>query len=146
MLIREEMLDIVTAAEFWLLIHIKASKVTFPSNKALLESTGWHIEKLQNIKRSLIKKGVIIRKSVQDAKWVKDRICSKNFQGLGVGDKACAWCQINTCVLHSHHYPTPKSANGTETVDICPNCHAEYHFYFDNWLCLNPEFLNRYFA
>lgn len=43
------------------------------------------------------------------------------------GNLACGWCGINTLVLHEHHYPIPRSQDGTKTVSICPNCHYEFH-------------------
>lgn len=39
----------------------------------------------------------------------------------------CAWCGEDSVNLVGHHYPIPKSEGGTETVDICPNCHARCH-------------------
>ena len=45
----------------------------------------------------------------------------------GVVRETCEWCNCTTAVLHSHHYPVRKEHGGTETVDICPNCHFEYH-------------------
>lgn len=41
----------------------------------------------------------------------------------------CAWCGGETAFLHEHHHAIPKAAGGTETVEICPNCHVEYHFF-----------------
>lgn len=52
---------------------------------------------------------------------------NKNMHGLGVGSSICQWCGVSTSVLHKHHYPTPKSEGGTETVAVCPNCHHEFH-------------------
>lgn len=46
----------------------------------------------------------------------------------GVGELECEWCKSKTLVLHRHHYPIPKSKGGTETVNICPNCHQEFHY------------------
>lgn len=43
------------------------------------------------------------------------------------GDKVCEWCGCKTTVLHRHHYPVPKRMGGTETVQICSNCHHEFH-------------------
>lgn len=49
--------------EFWLLIHLaeflNRDNRVWPSNKTLCENTGWHIEKLQNVKTSLINKKII---------------------------------------------------------------------------------------
>lgn len=41
--------------------------------------------------------------------------------------KRCAWCKGDTLILHAHHYPITRENGGTETVNICANCHAEYH-------------------
>lgn len=45
----------------------------------------------------------------------------------GEGDKVCAWCGCKTTVLHAHHYPVPKRLGGKEVVNICSNCHHEFH-------------------
>jgi hypothetical protein len=45
---------------------------------------------------------------------------------IGFGS-TCSWCRCVTAWLHEHHYPVTKSDGGSETVDICPNCHAEFH-------------------
>ena len=54
---------------------------------------------------------------------IKDEILSDK----GNGNKACAWCGCKTSVLHKHHYPVPKRLGGTEIVEICSNCHHEFH-------------------
>lgn len=41
--------------------------------------------------------------------------------------KTCEWCGRKNYVLHEHHYPISKSHGGTTIVNICPNCHANYH-------------------
>jgi len=51
----------------------------------------------------------------------------KNMEGLGIGNKVCEWCGGKSLVLHEHHYPIQKKDGGTETVNICPNCHYEFH-------------------
>ena len=43
------------------------------------------------------------------------------------GLRKCAWCRGKTLILHAHHYPVQKQHGGAETVDICPNCHTEFH-------------------
>ena len=55
--------------------------------------------------------------------------------------KKCEWCRSKTLGLHAHHYPTPKAEGGTETVNICPNCHTEFHALTRNGfvLCLNRK-------
>lgn len=54
---------------------------------------------------------------------IKEQILSNK----GDGEKTCAWCGCKTTILHRHHYPIPKRMGGTETVDICSNCHGEFH-------------------
>ena len=44
-----------------------------------------------------------------------------------IGDLECEWCRTKTLVLHKHHYPIPKAEGGKEIVNICPNCHQEFH-------------------
>ena len=66
--------------------------------------------------------------SIADPKERKQLIVNnKDMKDKGVGIKTCNWCGYNCTKLHSHHYPIQKKDGGTETVDICPNCHAEYH-------------------
>lgn len=53
---------------------------------------------------------------------------NKRMSGLGFGNKICSWCEVKTSVLHEHHYPIPKCKGGKSVVNICPNCHHEYHY------------------
>lgn len=55
-------------------------------------------------------------------------IKSKTAQSMHDANRTCEWCLGSTLVLHSHHHPIQRSLGGTETVDICPNCHYEFHF------------------
>lgn len=41
--------------------------------------------------------------------------------------RTCAWCGKKTTVIHKHHYPVPKANGGTQIVEICSDCHAEFH-------------------
>jgi hypothetical protein len=73
----------------------------------------------------LVEKGYIERKSDE---FIVENLKNKKLKGFGYGNEFCQWCNIYTSVLHAHHYPIPKSKGGTDTVDICPNCHHEFHF------------------
>ncbi|HET8886800.1 MAG TPA: hypothetical protein VFM70_10665 [Salinimicrobium sp.] len=84
--------------------------------------------------KSLEKSGYLFKKAMD----VKPLLEEKNFKGMGVGSAVCEWCEVKTSVLHSHHYPIPKSKGGTATVDICPNCHHEFHF-AQNIIMINKE-------
>ena len=68
----------------------------------------------------------------------KNILTQKDCSNVGIGDFICEWCGIHTFVLHSHHYPIQKKDNGTKTVNICPNCHQEYHS-MDNVILLTNE-------
>ena len=41
--------------------------------------------------------------------------------------RSCEWCGKKTTVIHRHHYPIPKKNGGTDIVEICSDCHAEFH-------------------
>ena len=60
---------------------------------------------------------------------IVSKLKSKKMDGFGYGSQECSWCQVKTSVLHKHHYPIPKMSGGTDTVDICPNCHHEFHYH-----------------
>lgn len=42
-------------------------------------------------------------------------------------EKKCEWCGHRTTTLHRHHYPVPKRLGGKDIVNICANCHTEFH-------------------
>lgn len=75
--------------------------------------------------KELRKKGYV--KTYYDSEIV-DLLKAKKMKGLGIGSKICAWCEVGTHVFHAHHYPVPKSKGGTELINICPNCHVEFHY------------------
>ena len=54
---------------------------------------------------------------------IKDEILNDK----GFGDKTCEWCGCKTTILHKHHYPIPKRMGGKQIVNICSNCHNEFH-------------------
>ena len=82
------------------------------------------------------------KKYIQDYEegGIVEKLQSKNMKGLGIGKKICLWCKVKTYVTHSHHYPIRKEDGGTETIEICPNCHHEFHFHENRIkLILEPE-------
>jgi hypothetical protein len=46
-------------------------------------------------------------------------------------DTGCLFCGWNNAALDSHHYPVRAKDGGIETIDICPNCHREFHCLVD---------------
>lgn len=61
--IHGKILEILTESEMWLLIHItkRLGKNMFcwPSNETLMKDTGWGVDKLRDVKNSLIEKKII---------------------------------------------------------------------------------------
>ena len=52
---------------------------------------------------------------------------SKNPQNCD-SKKICEWCNGRSYVLQKHHFPIKRCDKGKETVNICPNCHYEFHY------------------
>ena len=69
------------------------------------------------------------------------RMKVKTPQKLAGSRKNCDWCNAETLILHSHHYPVRKCDGGKETVSICANCHSEYHFLSDVKYRFKNEFV-----
>lgn len=61
--IDDRLYNAVDMSEYWLLSHIvrrlNKQMYCFPSNKTLMMDTGWAIDKLQKVKKSLVDKGLI---------------------------------------------------------------------------------------
>lgn len=76
---------------------------------------------LRNI-RELVKSGYL--KEIEYSPSIIKHIIIKGEEKLN----KCEWCGENSVVLQEHHYPIPKSKGGTETVNICPNCHYGFHY------------------
>ena len=91
----------------------------------------------------LLKKGAIKAIDTDMEKYLRN----KNLSGFGVGNKKCAWCGIRTAVLDRHHYPVPKRLGGKQIVEVCPNCHREFHAFKQKYkLNLPPEKMNILFT
>jgi hypothetical protein len=61
----------------------------------------------------------------------KENCCSKRKQSSAADilfSRDCSWCKAKTPHTHAHHFPIPACDGGLVTVDICANCHTEYHF------------------
>ena len=76
--------------------------------------------------------GVIARSAQLSPAKIREILTGKTPSlSLCSYQSSCEWCKTNTPILHKHHYPIKKSNGGTETVSICPNCHAEFHWMLD---------------
>jgi hypothetical protein len=105
--IHDELFDEVDHSEFWLLCHIvkrlNKDLFCFPSNKLLMVDTGWSIDKLQKVKKSLQDKGLL----KVEARFNSDRQTSNtyylttNLIGAFIGgDQLTGWKKV---------YPPEKS-------------------------------------
>jgi hypothetical protein len=65
--------------------------------------------------------------TLRSADEIKTLLSAKKPQLFSLGALQCEWCKCSTAGLQEHHYPIPKSAGGTTTVNICANCHFEFH-------------------
>lgn len=92
----------------------------------LAELTKYKSGSISKAIRKLIDRGYIKSPSIEEIDFLK-LMNKKSLRGLGKGKYICEWCEINTNVIDEHHYPVPKKDGGKETVNICPNCHYEYH-------------------
>ena len=88
--IDDRLLPTVNESEMWLLLHLGKrlgnSMSAFPSNKTLLEDTGWHIEKLQRVKTSLVEKRILkvkIRKNTSNLYTIKTDFLGVYISGKG---------------------------------------------------------------
>lgn len=75
---------------------------------------------LIKIKNRLIKKELL--KKTTSPIEAKEIVLSNKNKGA-----VCEWCGCKTNAIQKHHFPIPKSKGGKDTVNICPNCHYEYH-------------------
>lgn len=75
---------------------------------------------LSKVKKSLCGKGLI--DVITTPMEAKETVLLNKNHGL-----VCEWCGCRTSAIQKHHYPIPKRKGGKETVNICPNCHYEYH-------------------
>lgn len=80
---------------------------------------------IRTIKRGLISLGLVKRTDISNTEDAKEFTIKNSHVGL-----VCDWCGNTSYVLQKHHYPIPASKGGTDTVDICPNCHYTYHKVF----------------
>jgi len=80
---------------------------------------------------SLIDKGYIEQIAFTSGE-IKTLLSDRHYNLNDFGACVCEWCQSRVLVIQDHHYPVPRGAGGVDTVKICPNCHAGYHYLKDS--------------
>lgn len=121
----------------WLIIrlldyYLKSGKVAPLSFSQVADVCRWSRNKASKLTKDLTSLGVLDVTFLSDQE-AKDLIVETSGTG-GLGDKVCSWCGCRTYILHRHHFPKRRKDGGQETVDICPNCHANFHFLTDTML------------
>lgn len=88
--IDDRLLPKVNESEMWLILNLAKrfgeSFTAFPSNKTLLEDTGWHIEKLQRVKKSLAEKRILkikVRKNASNLYTINTEYLGVYINGKG---------------------------------------------------------------
>ena len=84
------------------------------------------LDNKDSIIRKLRNKKLLVQKENEPFE-ISVKLSNKNFIGMGIGDCVCEWCKVSTITTHSHHFPIERQFGGKETVNICANCHQEYH-------------------
>ena len=100
-------------------------------------SVAWPIEEMAKdmcVVTETARKNITL---LRDAGYIRMLTQQERVQGLiakrswsawnGAGAYQCVWCHCFTTTIHHHHYPVPKSKGGIAIVDVCANCHAEFH-------------------
>lgn len=74
-----------------------------------------------------VTRGFLIKKPGFEPTEIVRLLRAKAPQELSEGNAICNWCHGRTISLQSHHYPVSEKDGGTSTIDVCANCHFEYH-------------------
>lgn len=110
--------DLNINEKFYLALYIQ-----FDKNKALADyffTKTMSLSLLNKVKKSLHKRGFI--PPIETPEDAKQYVLKNKNTGI-----VCSWCGCKTSAIQKHHFPIAKKKGGTKTVDICPNCHYEYH-------------------
>lgn len=69
----------------------------------------------------LVKKGYIVKENYIPDKEVYKKLNKKN------SETGCLFCGYNGVAIDKHHYPIRAKDGGAKTIDLCANCHREFH-------------------
>lgn len=101
----------------------------YMANKDIRETEKYMFDytenQLRRIKKTLKELGYI-----KPVEHTPEELKQKTIE-ISNTDKVCEWCGNKSYVLQKHHFPIPAKDGGTETVNICPNCHYTFHYLQD---------------
>jgi ABC-type phosphate transport system ATPase subunit len=86
----------------------------------LVKTTGFSKSTIVRAINKLIEENEI-PVEIKTQEQIKDIVLEKK------GKLICEWCNTKVYILHKHHFPIPKRHGGTDMVNICQNCHADFH-------------------
>lgn len=122
-IMKDTQIDLTTKGMYLYVLAITDNgDYPMPSMKYISKKTGICHDNVSKCLNNLIDNGYM-RKNNMESYEIKEK--NLKLKGKGV---PCEWCGDKSIVLQEHHYPVPKSAGGTETVSICPNCHYGFHY------------------
>lgn len=100
------------------------------TNKAVYECFSSMYKSKESLARTLkdLENMGLISFEVLTQENIVHQLKNKKLYGRGIGDRICEWCNCRTLVRHAHHFPIPRKDGGKLTVNICTNCHREYHY------------------
>jgi len=109
--------------------HIQKSQIPIISLNQLKIINEFQSDKRLKSYLNILEKAKLIEQHELSPQNKKAILAAKSDFGVyGLGDKQCEWCFCNTFILNEHHFPIPRKDGGQEIVNICPNCHYEYHY------------------
>ena len=94
----------------------------FFTKKELMKHTGLTQSELENALKNIKKFAEKHRRTDCE---VFEMLNIKNSK------KGCLFCGYDKCYLDKHHYPIRKKYCGTDTINLCANCHREFHYFAD---------------
>lgn len=103
---------------------------------ALYENAGGDVRKVQLVMEDIVSAHTVhkIKMHLADLGLIQisNRLTPEEGMRFAIFNSnkglVCEWCGKESYILHRHHYPILASRGGQDTVRICPNCHATYHY------------------
>jgi hypothetical protein len=140
----DKYMPIISNSAFYILIHI------YHLERTVIASDLFNVLNVSNRTVQRCFEELLSHKLIDKFFFSEEKIISslKAKNPVSIPDpiykmNRCEWCESQSYILHKHHYPIPRSLGGEEVINICPNCHCEYHFLLDNtFYTFNEEVLD----
>lgn len=113
-------------SEYRIYVHIARETPYTKTLASIIKHCQIHKSVVSRSIKRLLELGLIETYEIQPSE-VMQMLCQKLPQEMKQGKYTCEWCKCSTIALQEHHYPLPRRLNGTQIVNICANCHFEFH-------------------